>query len=50
MFIETHPDPDSAPSDGAVMVPLRAMPALIARLRQFDALAKAEQLSASEAR
>ncbi len=41
VFIETHPDPDRAPSDGAVMVPLRAMPALIAHLRQFDALAKA---------
>ena len=41
VFIETHPDPDRAPSDGAVMVPLRTMPALIARLRAFDALAKA---------
>jgi 2-dehydro-3-deoxyphosphooctonate aldolase (KDO 8-P synthase) len=50
VFIETHPDPDRAPSDGAVMVPLRAMPALIARLKQFDALAKARQPSASEAR
>ncbi len=41
VFIETHPDPDRAPSDGPVMVPLRAMPALIAQLKQFDALAKA---------
>jgi 2-dehydro-3-deoxyphosphooctonate aldolase (KDO 8-P synthase) len=41
VFIETHPDPDHAPSDGPTMIPLRAMPALIARLQQFDALAKA---------
>ncbi len=41
VFIETHPDPDRAPSDGPVMVPLRAMPALIERLRGFDTLAKA---------
>ena len=40
VFIETHPDPDQAPSDGPVMVPLREMPALIARLKAFDALAK----------
>jgi 2-dehydro-3-deoxyphosphooctonate aldolase (KDO 8-P synthase) len=41
VFIETHPDPDHAPSDGPNMIPLREMPALVARLRQFDALAKA---------
>jgi 2-dehydro-3-deoxyphosphooctonate aldolase (KDO 8-P synthase) len=41
VFIETHPDPDRAPSDGPNMIPLRAMPALFARLRAFDALAKA---------
>jgi len=41
VFIETHPDPDSAPSDGPNMIPLREMPALIARLKDFDALAKA---------
>jgi 2-dehydro-3-deoxyphosphooctonate aldolase (KDO 8-P synthase) len=40
VFIETHPDPDHAPSDGPVMIPLREMPALIARLKAFDALAK----------
>ena len=40
VFIETHPDPDRAPSDGPNMIPLREMPALIARLRAFDALAK----------
>jgi 2-dehydro-3-deoxyphosphooctonate aldolase (KDO 8-P synthase) len=41
VFIETHPDPDHAPSDGPNMIPLREMPALIARLKAFDALAKA---------
>jgi 2-dehydro-3-deoxyphosphooctonate aldolase (KDO 8-P synthase) len=40
VFIETHPDPDRAPSDGPNMIPLRAMPALIARLKAFDDLAK----------
>jgi len=40
VFIETHPDPDQAPSDGPNMIPLREMPALIARLKAFDALAK----------
>ncbi|HEX5326586.1 MAG TPA: 3-deoxy-8-phosphooctulonate synthase [Acetobacteraceae bacterium] len=40
VFIETHPDPDRAPSDGPNMIALRDMPALIARLKAFDALAK----------
>ncbi|MBV8456752.1 MAG: 3-deoxy-8-phosphooctulonate synthase [Acetobacteraceae bacterium] len=40
VFIETHPDPDHAPSDGPNMVPLREMPGLVARLKQFDDLAK----------
>ena len=42
VFIETHPDPDHAPSDGPNMIPLKEMPALIARLKQFDALSKAD--------
>jgi 2-dehydro-3-deoxyphosphooctonate aldolase (KDO 8-P synthase) len=41
LFIETHPDPDKAPSDGPNMVPLKALPALIAELMEFDRLAKA---------
>lgn len=41
LFIETHPDPDRAPSDGPNMVPLAGFEALIARLQAFDALAKA---------
>jgi len=40
LFIETHQDPDNAPSDGPNMVPLQQMKALITRLRAFDALAK----------
>ena len=40
LFIETHPDPDHAPSDGPNMIALRDMPALLARLLAFDTLAK----------
>jgi 2-dehydro-3-deoxyphosphooctonate aldolase (KDO 8-P synthase) len=40
VFIETHPDPDQAPSDGPNMIPLREMPGLLSRLKAFDALAK----------
>ena len=40
VFIECHPDPDHAPSDGPTMMALRDMPALVARLAAFDRLAK----------
>lgn len=40
LFIETHQDPDNAPSDGPNMIPLDQMPELIARLAAFDRLAK----------
>ena len=40
VFIETHPDPDHAPSDGPNMVPLRDFEGLVKRLIAFDALAK----------
>ncbi len=40
VFIETHADPDHAPSDGPNMIPLREMAALVARLKAFDGLAK----------
>ena len=40
LFIETHQDPDSAPSDGPNMIPVDQMEGLIAQLRAFDALAK----------
>lgn len=44
VFIETHEDPDNAPSDGPNMIPLDRMPALIESLMKFDALAKADPL------
>lgn len=40
LFIETHPDPDRAPSDGPNMVPLSEFQDLIAELQRFDRLAK----------
>ncbi len=40
VFMETHPDPDNAPSDGPNMVPMREFEPLVARLLAFDALAK----------
>jgi 2-dehydro-3-deoxyphosphooctonate aldolase (KDO 8-P synthase) len=40
VFIETHQDPDRAPSDGPNMVPLKAMEPLLRRLVEFDKLAK----------
>ena len=46
IFIETHQDPDSAPSDGPNMVPLRDMPRLIGTLMEFDQLAKAGAFAA----
>jgi 2-dehydro-3-deoxyphosphooctonate aldolase (KDO 8-P synthase) len=44
VFIETHEDPDRAPSDGPNMIPLAQMPALVASLMGFDRLAKADPL------
>jgi 2-dehydro-3-deoxyphosphooctonate aldolase (KDO 8-P synthase) len=41
VFIETHENPDKAPSDGPNMVPLKDMAALIDDLMAFDSLAKA---------
>jgi len=41
LFIETHQDPDRAPSDGPNMVPLREMAGLLRTLLAFDRLAKA---------
>jgi 2-dehydro-3-deoxyphosphooctonate aldolase (KDO 8-P synthase) len=40
LFVETHQDPDRAPSDGPNMVPLKDMPGLIAEWMAFDALSK----------
>ena len=41
VFIETHPDPDKAPSDGPNMVPLRDLESLLKKLLEFDRVAKA---------
>ena len=40
VFIETHPDPDNAPSDGPNMVPLSELPSLLKQLIQIDKLVK----------
>ncbi|MDA8578118.1 3-deoxy-8-phosphooctulonate synthase [Rhodobacteraceae bacterium] len=40
LFIETHQDPDTAPSDGPNMIPVDQMGDLIKELRGFDALRK----------
>ena len=44
VFLETHQDPDTAPSDGPNMIRLADMPALIDSLMAFDRLAKANPL------
>jgi 2-dehydro-3-deoxyphosphooctonate aldolase (KDO 8-P synthase) len=40
VFIETHQDPDHAPSDGPNMVPLRDLEVLLRQLQRFDGVAK----------
>jgi 2-dehydro-3-deoxyphosphooctonate aldolase (KDO 8-P synthase) len=40
VFIETHQDPDKAPSDGPNMLALKQMDGLLRRLIEFDKLAK----------
>ncbi|MBY0272939.1 MAG: 3-deoxy-8-phosphooctulonate synthase [Alphaproteobacteria bacterium] len=45
VFIETHQDPDKAPSDGPNMVKLKDMPALLEMLMAFDHLSKSNPLS-----
>jgi 2-dehydro-3-deoxyphosphooctonate aldolase (KDO 8-P synthase) len=42
LFIETHQDPDHAPSDGPNMIPLKDLPALLERLMQLDRIAKTD--------
>jgi 2-dehydro-3-deoxyphosphooctonate aldolase (KDO 8-P synthase) len=44
VFVETHEDPDRAPSDGPNMIPLHAMEPLVASLMAFDGLAKVDPL------
>ena len=45
VFMETHQDPDKAPSDGPNMVKLKELPALLETLLQFDRLAKARPIT-----
>ena len=40
VFMETHPDPDNAPSDGPVMLPLSKMQNLLKQLVEIDKLVK----------
>ncbi|MCT8974344.1 3-deoxy-8-phosphooctulonate synthase [Microbaculum marinisediminis] len=40
VFIETHPDPDKAPSDGPNMIAMKDLPALVETLMAFDTVAK----------
>ncbi len=47
VFLETHQDPDKAPSDGPNMVKLEDLPALLKTLLEFDRLAKAHPLEVS---
>jgi 2-dehydro-3-deoxyphosphooctonate aldolase (KDO 8-P synthase) len=42
VFIETHQDPDRAPSDGPNMIPLKQLDSLLRRLIEFDKLAKSD--------
>ena len=44
VFMETHQDPDKAPSDGPNMVRIKELPALLETLVEFDRLAKARPL------
>ncbi|MEQ8503758.1 MAG: 3-deoxy-8-phosphooctulonate synthase [Rhodospirillales bacterium] len=45
VFMETHEDPDNAPSDGPNMIHLTDMPGVLETLAQFDRLAKARPVS-----
>ncbi len=45
VFMETHQDPDKAPSDGPNMVKLEGLPALLETLMEFDRLAKARPVT-----
>ena len=45
VFMETHQDPDHAPSDGPNMIVLKDMPGLIETLQAFDRLAKSHPIA-----
>jgi 2-dehydro-3-deoxyphosphooctonate aldolase (KDO 8-P synthase) len=44
-FIECHPDPDNAPSDGPNVIPLDRMEGLLAMLAETDRTAKSHPFS-----
>jgi len=46
VFMETHQDPDRAPSDGPNMVPLKVLPGILENLIEFDRLAKSRPAAA----
>jgi len=48
VFIETHQDPDRAPSDGPNMIPFKDLRPLLERLMAFDALAKSPAKAAAK--
>ena len=45
VFMETHPDPDKAPSDGPNMIPMKQLPAVLEVLIQFDRFSKAHPVA-----
>jgi len=45
VFLETHQDPDRAPSDGPNMIPLKELPAILEVLIDLDRLAKARPVA-----
>jgi 2-dehydro-3-deoxyphosphooctonate aldolase (KDO 8-P synthase) len=50
VFIETHEDPDRAPSDGPNMVPLKDFAALLAELMAIDIVVKKQRSAAKGTR
>jgi 2-dehydro-3-deoxyphosphooctonate aldolase (KDO 8-P synthase) len=45
VFMETHQDPDRAPSDGPNMIRLKDMPAILQTLQEIDRIAKAKPVT-----
>jgi 2-dehydro-3-deoxyphosphooctonate aldolase (KDO 8-P synthase) len=45
VFMETHPDPDKAPSDGPNMIPMKELPSVVEVLLELDRLAKAHPVA-----
>ena len=43
--METHPDPDKAPSDGPNMIPMKQLPAVLEVLIEFDRFSKAHPVA-----